>query len=197
MSKIKDISDKLMRKFGKKDSSSEEKQLEETANKKSVDEIINSFLEDIRKWEGAYSSEGLFATITKYAKKAGITTVYYALLLYYSILSDRITGTEKALALAALGYFISPLDIIPDFLPGGLFDDTVILLYGIDKLGEAIDHEIERRAKDQLDRWFNDAEIIEISKEDMKKVLDIKTMITSPVKFISGKLLVSMRKQDK
>lgn len=195
--KLKDLSDRLSGKIKKKDFF-KEKQSVETAETKSSEDIIRSFLKDTEKWEGAYSSDGLFATITHYAKKAGITTVYYSLLLYYSIVSDKITGIDKALAIAALGYFISPLDFISDFLPGGLFDDTIILFYGINKLGEAIDHTTENQAKDQLNTWFNDADIIEISKEDMKRMLDIKNLIKSPTKTIATKLfsLVKNKKND-
>lgn len=186
MINLKDIRNKMVGNFQGKDSL-EENPTEKNKSAKSPEEIINSFLEDTPKWEAAYSSQELFATISRFAKKAGVTTIYYALLLFQAIMSDKISSFEKTLAIAALGYFISPLDIIPDFLPGGLFDDSVILFYGIDKLSEAIDSESEYKAREQLSEWFCDSEIIEISKDDIRILLKIKDLlnpIKAPIKIL-------------
>ncbi len=181
---LKNLKNKLSWSSKKTESTEEKTTEEQSVQTKSAEEIIKSFLEDTKKWEVAYSPKNLFETITHYAKKAGITTVYYALLLYQSILSNKISGIDKALAIAALGYFISPMDIIPDFLPGGLFDDSMILFYGIDKLGKAIDTEEETKAKKQLDEWFSDTEIIEISKKNVRDALKIKNALKYPGKIL-------------
>ncbi len=137
-------------------------------------EVIKSFAESEGKWAKAYSPKALAESLTKYAKKAGITTVYYILLLYQSLLSNQISPFEKALVIAALGYFIAPVDFISDFLPGGLIDDTAILLYAINKLGEAITPEIEAAAKERLKTWFKEPEIMDISRENVEKTLRLK-----------------------
>ena len=50
--------------------------------------------------------------------------VYTALILYYTLESDKVSLKDKALIVGALGYLISPLDVIPDAIPiAGLGDD--------------------------------------------------------------------------
>ncbi|MDC0231063.1 YkvA family protein [Aureispira] len=41
----------------------------------------------------------------------------------------HISKTNAALSLAAILYFLSPIDLIPDFLPVGLLDDMAILTW--------------------------------------------------------------------
>lgn len=166
-------------------SSTEETVLENVSEvTKNPEQVVTSFLKNESKWEAAYNPTKLLDIITHYAKKAGITTIFYALLLYQALKSDKISGMDKTLALAALGYFISPLDLIPDWIPSGLFDDTVILFYAIDKLGEAIDSETKAMAKNMLGRWFNDSEIFEISKNKLSIANNLKKSLKKPLKLV-------------
>ncbi len=41
--------------------------------------------------------------------------------------------------LAALGYFVAPLDMIPDFILGGLVDDTAVVLYVVRQIQKDLD----------------------------------------------------------
>ncbi len=60
----------------------------------------------------------------------------------YAMLRDpefRLDWGTKAKILFALIYFISPIDFIPDFIPGiGYLDDAVVLMLVIRSLGEAV-----------------------------------------------------------
>ncbi len=42
----------------------------------------------------------------------------------------------KAIAIAALIYLISPVDAVPDFLPGGLLDDAGVITLAVAKLAD-------------------------------------------------------------
>ena len=65
--------------------------------------------------------------------------------------------------IGALGYMISPLDVIPDAIPiAGLTDDLAVLLFVLKKVWTDIDPEIQQKAKERLSKWFDDDEIDEI-----------------------------------
>ena len=69
------------------------------------------------KYAKEYDENKLWDKVKSVAKKAGIKVIYYVLVLFYAMKSENVTMAEKALIIAALGYFILPLDLIPDFIP--------------------------------------------------------------------------------
>ena len=106
--------------------------------------------------EKYYSEEGLMDKLKKFAKKAGIKTVYAALLLYYVLLSKDVPVKEKGLIIGALGYLILPVDLIPDFIPvAGFTDDLAALAYAIHAVRSYVSPEIEVQAKAKLKDWFD------------------------------------------
>ena len=77
--------------------------------------------------------------------------------------SDKVSKKDKAIIIGALGYMISPIDVIPDAIPiAGLTDDLAVLLYVLKKVWTGIDPEIVEQAKEKLSRWFDEDEIAEI-----------------------------------
>jgi uncharacterized membrane protein YkvA (DUF1232 family) len=90
--------------------------------------------------------------------------VYAALILYYTLQSDKISKKDKAMIIGALGYMISPLDVLPDAIPiVGLTDDLAVLLYVLKKVWTEVDPEIQEKAKGKLSKWFDEDEIEEIN----------------------------------
>jgi uncharacterized membrane protein YkvA (DUF1232 family) len=62
----------------------------------------------------------------------------------------------KNLVLAGLGiiYLVSPLDVLPDFLPGGFFDDAAVIGFILKKIRtELVAFEIWERAQGSQDGW--------------------------------------------
>lgn len=54
------------------------------------------------------------------------------------------------LVVAALLYFVSPIDAVPDFLVGiGLLDDAAVLAFLYKTIKEEIDHYMEWEEKEQ------------------------------------------------
>ncbi|MBR5354443.1 MAG: hypothetical protein IK126_12110 [Bacteroidales bacterium] len=54
----------------------------------------------------SYFSENAFWTkLKRFAKKAGVKVVYYALLLYYAFVSPKTEGWAKTVIISALAYF--------------------------------------------------------------------------------------------
>ena len=114
------------------------------------------FDENYEKYEKYYSEEGLMDKLKKFAKKAGISTIYKALLLYYVLQSEDLPAKEKGLIIGALGYLILPVDLIPDFIPvAGFTDDLAALAYAIHAVRSYVSPEIEVQAKAKLKDWFD------------------------------------------
>ena len=111
-----------------------------------------------------FSQSDFVEKISRIAKRAGAKLVYAALILYYTLQSDKVSKTDKAIIIGALGYMISPLDVIPDAIPiAGLTDDLAVLLYVLKKVWTDIDPAIMDQAKKRLSKWFDEEEIAEIN----------------------------------
>ncbi len=110
-----------------------------------------------------FSQSDFSEKISRIAKRAGAKLVYAALILYYTLQSDKISAANKALIIGALGYLISPLDVVPDAIPiAGLADDLGVLVFVLKKVWTDIDPSITEKAKNKLSKWFDEDEIEEI-----------------------------------
>ena len=120
-------------------------------------------LPDFMSYANKFSQSEFAEKISRIAKRAGSKLVYAALILYYTLQSDKVSKADKAIIIGALGYMISPLDVIPDAIPiAGLTDDLAVLLYVLKKVWTGIDPEIIAKAREKLSRWFDEEEINEI-----------------------------------
>ena len=107
--------------------------------------------------------------ISRIAKRAGAKLVYAALLLFYTLQSDQIPLKDKAIIIGALGYLISPLDVVPDAIPiAGLGDDLAVLIFVLQKVWGAVSEDVKEKAQNKLRDWFDEDEIAEI--DDLFKV---------------------------
>ena len=114
-------------------------------------------MEDLTKYEKHYSEESLVDKIAAVAKKAGIKVISAALLLYYVVKNPMTSKGDRAKILGALGYFILPIDIIPDAIPvAGFTDDLAALTWAIYCVAKNITPEIKAQAKAKLKEWFKD-----------------------------------------
>ena len=120
-------------------------------------------LPDFMSYAGKFSQSEFAEKISRIAKRAGSKLVYSALILYYTLQSDKVSRADKAIIIGALGYMISPLDVIPDAIPiAGLTDDMAVLLYVLKKVWTGIDPEIVAQAKEKLSKWFDEEEIVDV-----------------------------------
>ena len=121
-------------------------------------------LPDFMSYANKFSQSEFVEKISRIAKRAGSKLVYAALILYYTLQSDRVSKTDKAIIIGALGYMISPLDVIPDAIPiAGLTDDFAVLMYVLKKVWTDIDPTIIEQAKEKLTKWFDEEEICEVT----------------------------------
>ena len=96
--------------------------------------------------------------------------MYAALVLFYTLQSKEVSYKDKAMIIGALGYLISPLDVLPDAIPiVGLSDDLTVLLFVINKIWVEVPEEVKTRAKEKLSDWFDEDEL-----EEVEKFLDDK-----------------------
>ncbi len=120
-------------------------------------------LPDFMSYSSKFTNGEFLDKISKIAKRAGAKLVYVSLILYYTLQSDKVSIKDKAIIVGALGYLISPLDVIPDAIPiVGLGDDLAVLLYVMNKIGN-VSEEIKEKAKEKLVKWFDEDEMEEIS----------------------------------
>lgn len=123
---------------------------------------LNLFKNNLQKYADLYNPDSLFEKIKKVAKKAGIKVVYGVLILYYATLDKDLPIQDRLMVLAALGYFILPLDLIPDALPGGFADDTAALFFVLKQIWNNLGPNTTAKARARLREWFG-----EITDEDL------------------------------
>ncbi len=115
--------------------------------------------ETISGYAQVYNPSKLLEKLSNVAKKAGVKVVYAVLLLYYALLDGDVPLKDKAIVVGALGYFILPLDFIPDMLgPLGYTDDMTALVYALKTIWDNITPKVHSQAKGKLGEWFDDVE---------------------------------------
>lgn len=113
--------------------------------------------EDLNKHEKHFSEENFWTKVQKFAKKAGTSVIYAVLLLYYTLQKPDIPVKVKAIIVGALGYFILPLDIIPDIAAGvGYADDLSIVIFALFQVALYVDDEVKAQAKNKLKDLFGE-----------------------------------------
>lgn len=114
----------------------------------------------IESFGSEYSEQGLKEKLSKIARKAGIKMAYAVLVAFYAVQSDALSFKEKARLYGALGYFILPVDLIPDAILGmGYSDDLAALVYVLHTVSSNITPEVKQRAREKLCLWFDNVNI--------------------------------------
>ena len=120
-------------------------------------------INEILNYKDKFTQSAFFEKISSIAKRAGAKLVYAALILYYTLQSDKVSLKDKAIILGALGYLISPLDVVPDAIPiAGLGDDLAVLIYVLKKVWGEVNDDVREKAKSKLSRWFDADELKDI-----------------------------------
>jgi uncharacterized membrane protein YkvA (DUF1232 family) len=107
----------------------------------------------------SFSEESFWEKLRRYAKIAGRDVVEKALALYYALKDKDTPVWAKGIITAALGYFIVPMDAIPDIAPFvGYADDLGALGLALASVVAHIKDEHRNRAREQTVRWFPEEE---------------------------------------
>lgn len=119
-------------------------------------------LPDFMAYKDKFTESGFVEKISRIAKRAGSKLVYAALILYYTLESDKVSLKDKAIIVGALGYLISPLDVVPDAFPIiGLGDDLAVLVFVLKKIWGDVSEDVKAKAHAKLSKWFDEDEILE------------------------------------
>lgn len=106
---------------------------------------------EIDNYADKYSESSLFDKITSTIKSAGLKLIYEALLLFYVTENPNCPMKVKAAIFAALGYFISPIDGIPDFTPiVGYSDDAGAIALALCLAQIYIDDTVREKARNKI-----------------------------------------------
>lgn len=118
---------------------------------------------DLGEYSGKYSDGRFWNKVKTTVKKVGIGVLYQALQLYYVTENPNCPMKVKAGIFAALGYFISPFDLIPDFAPIiGYSDDASAIGVAIVMAQMYIDDEVKSKARAKLSGIFGDDVLAEL-----------------------------------
>ena len=111
---------------------------------------------DYKKYTNYFTDIKFWEKMKEVAKKVGLKVTSYALILYYVLEKDEVPLKDKIIITGALGYFILPIDLIPDFIPiAGYTDDVAGMLFAIKKCMNYVDDEIKEKVSAKLVSWFN------------------------------------------
>lgn len=125
--------------------------------------ILAGFQSKLEEFSKNFSVAKLWEKIQKNARKLGVKVVFEALKLFYMLQDPVVNASDKLIITAALGYMILPLDLVPDFIPGGFIDDGVILTWALNQLKGKMTESTLQKAKSKLREWFPNVTDAELS----------------------------------
>jgi uncharacterized membrane protein YkvA (DUF1232 family) len=105
----------------------------------------------------AYSAPRFWNKLTRHAKGAGRQAVEKALWLFYAVQSPSTPKWARRVIYGALGYFVFPLDAIPDLAPlVGYTDDLTVMAAALATVAVYITDDVKQQAADKLHLWFGE-----------------------------------------
>ncbi|MEY2881616.1 MAG: hypothetical protein RLZZ15_3996 [Verrucomicrobiota bacterium] len=108
-----------------------------------------------KNYSAEYSEKSLWDKLATYALRAGKEVIQKVLVLYECLNDGATPVWAKGVILGALGYFISPIDLIPDVIPiVGFTDDATALIAAFSAVSLHVKDEHIAAAKTTLGRWF-------------------------------------------
>ena len=113
-----------------------------------IEDVPFEEVHEVQKYGTYYSDNRFWKKVERVAKKVGATVLLPVFTLYYMLQDDKVSLQHKAYIVGALGYFILPIDLIPDgILPViGFTDDIAVKTLVLKLVKDSITPEIKARA---------------------------------------------------
>lgn len=106
---------------------------------------------DMETYADKYSETGLWEKIRDNVSSIGIKLIYKALQLYYVAQSPDCPVKVKAGIYGALGYLISPIDLLPDIVPvAGYTDDAAAIALALALAQMYVTKEVNENARAKI-----------------------------------------------
>ncbi|MDQ0206904.1 YkvA family protein [Alkalicoccobacillus murimartini] len=120
-------------------------------------------------YQEEYDEKSFWHKIKKYSKKVGGTGIYVVFLLYYTFRKPDLPLKVRTTILGALGYFVMPIDIIPDLTPFiGYTDDMVALMGALMMVAAYIDDQSKEMARAKVEQLFGESMLEDLKPIDTK-----------------------------
>ena len=99
-------------------------------------------------------------------------------LVWRLVRDPRVPARSKAALFMVAGYIASPVDVIPDFVPGlGQADDVIMIAFALDQILNRVPDHVVR------EHWDGEGDVLDI----VKQILDISTVFfPRPLKRLFG-----------
>lgn len=111
--------------------------------------------QQVSTFEENFSERGFWDKVKNAATTAGAVVVEKSLALYFCASDPDTPVVAKSLIFGALGYFILPLDAIPDVFVGiGYTDDLGVLAAAATAIATHLKPEHTEKAKQTMKPWF-------------------------------------------
>lgn len=133
--------------------------------KTTMDEKKESYQEiDTEAYAAEFSEPGLWEKIRDNVASIGLNLIYKALQLFYVAQSPDCPMKVKAGIYGALGYFISPVDLIPDFTPVvGYSDDASAIGLALLLAQMYITEAVKAKARSKMQEIFGETALEKLS----------------------------------
>lgn len=113
-----------------------------------IEDVPFEEVHEVQKYGTYYSDNRFWKKIERVAKKVGATVLLPVFTLYYMLQNDKVPLKHKAYIVGALGYFILPIDFLPDgILPViGFTDDIAVMTLVLNLVKDSVTPEIKAQA---------------------------------------------------
>ena len=130
------------------------KHLVESINEyKYIDESLSDITKNISIF---IKKNDVFKKISVLAKKLGKEAIRKVLTLYYIMIDPNTEIKDRLSILGTITYLLSPIDAVPDALPGGYMDDIILVTTLLGLLNKLNTNTIKQEVEETIAKWFEE-----------------------------------------